>query len=291
MYNVCIFMSVYNGEKYLKRQLESLFAQKYVNIDIIIRDDGSTDHSIKLIEDFNSKKIKIYKGKNLGYAKSFWLLLDTSSDYDYFAFCDQDDIWMEDKLISAIKVLSTIDGPALYTSDVISVNENEKVLKKNAFGIRNKLNYKESLIKNVSPGCTFVFNNNLKELLSKYDGFMISHDWTTYIIANAVGTVIFDPNPHIYYRLHSNNSIGINSSYERLKKRFERLIKSDQINTRSKVAKNILLNYSDLMNEKDRNLTYIFSNCSSNILYKFKILKYKEFRKLDFIFMLILGRI
>lgn len=291
MYKVCILMSTYNGEKYIKEQIETLLNQIGVEINILIRDDGSTDRTVEIIKGVQSKYITLIEGNNLGFAQSFWSLLKNDDQFDYYAFCDQDDIWFNDKIISAIKVLDGYEGPALYTSDVITVDENGCIISNNGFGVSGILNYKEALLKSILPGCTFVFNRKLKKQLEKYEGFMISHDWTTYIIASALGEVFFDNISHIYYRIHENNTIGINSYWLNIKKKVHRLIRPKKKNTRSEVAKNIYKYFAELMSSQNKYITYLFATCSENKVSALKILRIKEYRKIDFIFMLLLRRI
>lgn len=291
MYRVCVLMSTYNGEKYIKRQLETLLKQKEVDIHILIRDDGSKDNTVEIVKNLKSSRIDLFEGTNLGYAQSFWSLLKIDNDFDYYAFCDQDDIWFEDKIISAINLLKCIEGPTLYTSDVITVDVNENIIKKNSFGVIKTLNYAESLIKSVLPGCTFVFNKQLKEKMSIYDGFIISHDWTAYIVANALGQVVFDYNPHIYYRIHENNTIGVNNPLLDTKKKFIRLFNPKQTNTRSKVAKNIYQYYSGFMSAENKELTKAFSEYPSSIRAIKRLLSIKEYQRADFILMLVLRRV
>ena len=210
---IAILMSTYNGEKYIRNQLDSLLKQKDVNIEIIIRDDGSKDNTVKIIKEYINKNdnIKLIgDNKNLGYAYSFWYILRNIDDkYDYYAFCDQDDIWDEKKIISAIKKIEKYENiPALYTSRVVSVNNDMEVINENTFSCNRVLNKYESFQKSVVPGCVFVFNRQAKQLVSVYNGYLESHDWATYAIVNSFGKVVYDNNSYIKYRIHDNNAIG-----------------------------------------------------------------------------------
>ena len=101
---VVILISTYNGEKYLAEQLDSLLNQTYQNIKIFIRDDGSKDKTIDIIKEYQKKSEKIFltEGKNIGFINSFFELLKLSNNADYYAYCDQDDVWMEDKIERAV---------------------------------------------------------------------------------------------------------------------------------------------------------------------------------------------
>ena len=127
-----VLLSTYNGELYIAEQLDSLLRQTVIdNMKIIIRDDGSTDSTLKIIEEYKSKNSNIifYRGENLKPAKSFWHLLQNCDEADYFAFCDQDDVWDEDKLEVAINQLKEHDDvPALYFSDARVVDSELNLL-------------------------------------------------------------------------------------------------------------------------------------------------------------------
>ena len=106
MKKVIVVISTYNGEKHIERQLDSIFEQIGVDIQVLIRDDCSKDNTIevvqKYVQDHPQNKIKIIKGRNVGFAKSFWLGLSICGDADFYAFSDQDDVWKPNKLIRCI---------------------------------------------------------------------------------------------------------------------------------------------------------------------------------------------
>ena len=108
MRNILVLMSTYNGEKYLKEQIDSILAQKNVEVTIQVRDDGSTDGTIRILEEYQKcGKLNWYSSTNMGPAKSFLdLVYNAPLKYDYYAFCDQDDYWKEDKLYKAIETVS-----------------------------------------------------------------------------------------------------------------------------------------------------------------------------------------
>ncbi|MGN1299255.1 MAG: glycosyltransferase [Candidatus Scatovivens sp.] len=246
-----ILLSTYNGEKYLRDQLDSLLLQK--NIDILIRDDGSTDNTISILKEYSNlhKNISYYSGDNLGYAKSFWQLLKQKDDYEYYAFCDQDDIWLEGKIeraITLIKEETKENEPVLYTSNVICINNSKEIISKKVFEGK-VLNKYECLQKSILPGCTFVFNNKAQSLLKQYDGFMESHDWATYIIINYFGQVLYDKESYIYYRIHENNTLGIQTKLQKIKLKLKRFFKKSKC-TRSKFAKDFYSCYYEKIPSK-----------------------------------------
>lgn len=252
---VAVLLSSYNGEKYICEQLDSLLEQCNIDLDILIRDDGSKDATVNIIKRYANKykNIKLLNDErgNLGYAYSFWQLLTNSSDdYDYYAFCDQDDIWKENKLINAIKKLETYtETPTLYTSRVISINNSMQVLSEDTFKYDGVLNKYESFQKSMFPGCVFVFNNKAKTLLNRYNGFMESHDWATYAIINSFGKIIYDNNSYVNYRIHELNTIGHKSNLKMTIEKIKRFFSKSK-NTRSKFAKNFYETYESEIEDK-----------------------------------------
>lgn len=108
MEQIQVLMSTYNGEKYLKVQLDSLLKQTWQNVQILIRDDGSTDRTVEILEKYakEHENISFYAGSNLGVIQSFFhLLRHSSQEAEYYAFADQDDYWMPEKLERAVTML------------------------------------------------------------------------------------------------------------------------------------------------------------------------------------------
>lgn len=107
MLKVNILMSTYNGEKYIEEQIQSILNQEEVIIKLYIRDDGSTDNTVKIIESFNKENIVLFKMSNIGWKKSFLELtkLVEYHDDEYYAFSDQDDVWKKNKISIAINYL------------------------------------------------------------------------------------------------------------------------------------------------------------------------------------------
>ncbi|WIV18850.1 glycosyltransferase family 2 protein [Paenibacillus polygoni] len=215
--NIQILLSTYNGEKYLEEQLDSLLTQKNVNIHILIRDDGSKDNTVFILHKYASEypsKISVTTGSNLGVKQSFYELLSiASSEYDYYAFCDQDDVWLSNKLSNAVQKLQEIKNePGMYCSSTQMVNEQLEPIKVWPTKPRKKLSLYNSLIENTCVGCTIVLNPEASKLIKQNPpeimDNMIMHDWWMYLTISALGKVVFDTNPGILYRQHQNNVLG-----------------------------------------------------------------------------------
>jgi len=210
---VNILLSTYNGKKYIHEQIKSLYSQKNCEIQLLVRDDGSSDTTLSELQEIQLKNSEIITGKNIGVVKSFFYLLENSyNDSEYYAFCDQDDFWHEKKLSSAIFILEQQDElPAMYCSRLNIVDENLNFLHMSK--IPKNLNFQNAIINNIVTGCTIVLNKKARDLLiSKLPEKALMHDWWIYLVISSHGKIIYDETPHIDYRQHSNNVVGMQSS-------------------------------------------------------------------------------
>ena len=108
---VLVLMSTYNGEQYLQQQIDSIITQKNVDVELLVRDDGSTDKTIDILKDYQQKGLlSYYAGENLKPQLSFLHLLRHAPECKYYAFADQDDVWLEDKLSSGIEAICSHDS-------------------------------------------------------------------------------------------------------------------------------------------------------------------------------------
>ena len=208
-----VLLSSFNGERYIRAQLDSLLAQSLEGVEILVRDDGSVDGTRAILAEYAERgTLCWYTGENLGLARSFWRLLQDADDADYYAFCDQDDVWDAEKLETAVSALALLDPakPALYCGNVRVTDAAMHVLAEHM--VRPApADYPHALLRNLAPGCTQVFNRAARELLRRYDAERLGielHDWTAYQLVACFGSVVYDPEPHMYYRQHGDNAIG-----------------------------------------------------------------------------------
>lgn len=206
---ILVLMSTYNAEKYLAEQIKSLKEQRNICLDILCRDDGSTDNTIHIL---TSLGINFYTGNNIGPAKSFMDLIEKCSDsYDYYAFCDQDDYWYPDKLKVATDHLGAEQRrPMLYYSAVDVTNENLELLYKSFKNIPSSLS-EIAFSCGIMQGCTQVFNKQLLLQLKRHKPNSIAmHDYYITLVCKFLnGKFIADNNPQIAYRQHGSNTLGI----------------------------------------------------------------------------------
>lgn len=220
MRKVAVLMSTYNGEKYLREQIDSILNQIDVDISLYIRDDGSSDGTIAILEEYRKKNNNFffYVGPNKRSCGSFLELLNREYQEDFFAFADQDDVWKHDKLISAISQIEVADDaclvPVMYHSNLDIVDENLLFYRlSHPKPLITKYKY-QPFIENLSTGCTVVFNKKAYELARKYrvDSYSM-HDAYMFTLCSVFGKVVYDFSSHIKYRQHSNNVVGTNLRY------------------------------------------------------------------------------
>lgn len=214
---VQVMLSVYNGAAFLAEQLDSLAGQSLAQWTLSWRDDGSSDDSPAIMQRFAESRLPGQVRRvperlhHLGTGKSFFTLLAEPSDAELFAFCDQDDIWMPDKLERAANALSSVpaDQPTLYCSRQILVDVGLKRLGLSP-RLRQEPNFRNALAQNIASGCTLVMNKAARAaVLAAPLPQGVLHDWWSYLIVTGVGgAVLFDPHPSILYRQHPNNVIG-----------------------------------------------------------------------------------
>lgn len=237
---IAVMMSTYNGGEYIKEQLESILNQKLKNseIEIFIRDDGSTDNTVFLLQDYfnRDKRIHLIKGNNIGYVASFFALanfLKNNKDmFQYYAFSDQDDFWDKDKLQIAIDRIEEIkmNKPILYSSVSRIVDEKLQFIRISKYP-RRKVCFYNTAIQTYAAGHTYVFNRALLEKMSPSlnPKMIYGHDSYFANIAAITGVILFDPVPHASYRQHNKNQLGTSSNniLQWSKSRFARVLKGD----------------------------------------------------------------
>lgn len=210
---VTVLMSTYNGSQFLQQQLNSLYEQTYPNIKILVRDDGSTDTTRELLasEQLKGAIEQLDAQDNLGATGSFFTLLRHAAQTKtaYVAFCDQDDVWLANKIEQAVSMLAEVsDRPALYCSRLEIVDEQLQPLELSAKP--RKIGFGNALVENIAVGCTMVLNRKAIDLLCQQTlpHQVYVHDWWCYLVVACFGEVVFDDNALIKYRQHGGNAIG-----------------------------------------------------------------------------------
>lgn len=239
MSSVLILLSTYNGHLYLREQLDSLYNQTGVDFHLLVRDDGSTDNTIDILNEYKEKyhNVTILKGKNIKAIRGFYALinyaLEEMPNYDYYAFCDQDDVWEKGKLSSAISAIrSRGNKNSLYFCAATYVDAQLNYIGDKT--IKDKGNYRSCIIRNNSLGCTIVTNNTFFIECAKASysfqtshtmGYIPYHDvWFYSYACCKQAELIYDSTSHILYRQHSSNvTIAAKGWFERYRLSYKSL--------------------------------------------------------------------
>ena len=227
MEEVLVLMSTYNGERFLDEQLASVFAQEGVSVSVLVRDDGSTDGTCRILESWKqAHRLDYMRGDNVGPARSFFLLLQQAPSSRYYAFADQDDVWYAQKLRRAVDGIahqqtSAADGiarhqtPCLYFANV-DLTDAQGGFKQRSLPDTLHLTKQNALIESFASGCTMVFNDALRQTVCRHiPDENVYHDRWLYLTAMFIGTVVYDGTPVMGYRQHGGNQVGTQTAQEK----------------------------------------------------------------------------
>lgn len=218
---VAIVMAVYNGEQYLDAQIQSILAQTYENWQLFISDDYSKDSSLQIVQKYIKAEPRIHlvlEGKRYGNAQDHFmaLLREVVGKYDYYMFCDQDDVWDSNKVQLEVEASekTSREKPVLVATDLRVVREDLSVIS-DSFARYSNLSpttaqFGNLLIENFVTGCTVLINNSLATLAADtpVGTYMVMHDWWLALIAKGLGQLVYLPIATISYRQHGDNSLG-----------------------------------------------------------------------------------
>lgn len=227
---IAIAMSVFNGEKYIVDQIESILSQRGVVVRLYIRDDGSTDSTYALIEGGYSgdDRVKFYQGENMGACQSFLDVIfhyDAIKEYEYLGFSDADDVWVSSKLQRSVDALEIMkNGAAGVVTKLDIVDENLDFISVSKTPPRG-LNFENSLIETVASGASILLNKSASKILMEYrPKKAVMHDAWVYMLVSAFGEWSYLDFPSIKYRQHGGNVFGAGHSLaEKLKARMLRV--------------------------------------------------------------------
>lgn len=271
-----ILLATYNGEKYLGEQIDSIISQSYDAWRLIIRDDGSSDGTLSVINDYLVKyphKITFIKDEinSTGATNNFSVLL-THSDGDYIMFCDHDDIWLPEKIMVTRNKMKALeeqygkDIPLLVHTDLKVVDEHLNVLS-DSFRKFQNLNphtakhLNRIIVQNVVTGCSLMINKKLKDILNPIPEGVIMHDWWIAITACAFGKIGYINESAILYRQHKRNEVGAREwgiGYI-LKMLLKKNLRENILNTQRQ-AGIFFERYKNLLTREDGEMINIYAN-------------------------------
>ena len=211
--HVVVLMSTYNGQTYLKEQLDCIFNQTFSGeITVLIRDDGSTDDTETVALSYpqtQNRKIIFLKEHNVGPQRSFLELIRLAPQVQYYFFADQDDVWDVDKIEVAVDAMSQLDIPVSYCSNFRHTHMDLTIYEKQALTAEPNFSPLSIIFYNQIPGCVMGFNWELMVLMKQMElQDVMMHDSMALSLAAACGKVIYDPIPRISHRIHASNVVG-----------------------------------------------------------------------------------
>lgn len=291
MNKIAVVMSTFNGEKYVAQQIDTILRQEGVEVQLFVRDDGAKDHTMEILANCakshgNLHIVNKTENENLGVTKSFNAALREALAFDerieYFAFSDQDDCWLPQKLKTGINAImrSKNKKGAMYYSNLIFADE-----QLNQIGREHRPfydDYLEILWKSPASGCTMVFNRNLLNYWAKYDAnIQCLHDGWLYRLAKCIGSdMYFGEDSHILYRQHAHNVVGqegrivINASTRNILGAIQRRLKPRQ-HCYQKDIREIFRVARDDMPDDNVGKTMIVLNYNKSLKYKWRMLNFE----------------
>lgn len=296
--SVQILLATYNGGKFLREQLDSLFNQTFQDFTILIRDDGSTDNTLQIIEEYQQKysaKIIILKDdkQNVGATQNFNLLLEKSSG-DYIFFCDQDDVWLNEKMEFSLKKIQSLEDkdnrtPCMVYSDMKAIDEEGNIVAESVWQqLRLHPKYftlNRLLAQNIPHGCTMVINKAMRNLAFPIPKDAILHDHWMALLAVTTGKFVAVETPLVLLRNHSENVTRKKTSFTDKLNRFAGnfLSKAEYeyfIKIRTTQAKALLENHQNHLNKLQIETIQHFIQLESTRGFSRKklFLQYKFFR-------------
>ena len=287
---VNILLTTYNGEHFLSEQIDSILKQTHSNIKILARDDGSTDNTVKILNEYQDKypdKFQIIptSSKNAGAAMNFFTLI-SYADAPYIMFCDQDDYWLPEKISKSLFELKEMESefgkqmPLLVHTNLKVVDQNLRLIHPSFWeysGIKpenTRLN--RLLVQNVITGCTVIFNRCLANLCQTIPDNLLMHDWWLGLITSAIGEIRHIEEPTVFYRQHYKNAVGAKASIKSLSELNKKIVTTF---TRPKgylpdyihQAENLFFIFQDHLPDKNKEILKNFINLKDQNFFQKRI--------------------
>jgi glycosyltransferase involved in cell wall biosynthesis len=219
---IAILMATYNGEKYLREQIDSLLAQTCQDWHLYMHDDGSKDNTLSILREYTERyadrmTLMDYPSQG-GACKNFMSMLERV-EAPYYMFCDQDDIWLPEKITASLEVmrqamLNEGNNPVIVNTDLIVVDEAMRIIHPSLWQYENIHHefpkcFSDYAALNVVTGCTMLFNNRVKDIIRKpYDKAVMHDTWITLCTIASGGILCNVEKPTILYRQHGSNTLG-----------------------------------------------------------------------------------
>lgn len=268
MPNVVILMSTWNGMTYLPEQMASLAAQDFAgHLRLLVRDDGSSDGTVAFLRDYPGLDVTVIEGENIGARRSFYELLRLAREIegDFFALCDQDDVWKKDKIARAITSLPEGE-PALYASSLDLVRADLSPMGH----VRHKSDqsFRATLFMNFVTGCTCVMNRRFIDYMTLPDNpdNTVMHDWWLATLATTGPKIVYDTTSGILYRQHGSNQAGLKKGWRNALTKIRRLVRSGVRTSRFDHMAEFLKTSRHLLGAPEAQMTEDFLRARTNPL-------------------------
>ena len=315
--HVMVLMSTYNGEVYLREQLDSILRQDGVHVHLMIRDDGSTDHTCDILAEYAGRYDNIeWEGQeNVGFFRSFSALVRMALDRktieeadqttppcghpsysggEFYAFADQDDIWMPNKLKTACRFLENLrkeerekrkeergkrkeEVPMLFSSNSLFMDDHMNIM--GSFHKETPHYTKQNvMIYPTEQGCSMVFNRRALELYDTHPPRNAWHDRWMCLICNFLGQTVYCQSPLFYYRIHGGNMIGKKQDlWARIMDDIKFFFTSDAKNWQ--MVEEFYQAYRPELSEEDLKILHVFLNYKGSLKHKWKIMTAPEYQR------------
>lgn len=264
-YKVHILMATYNGEKYIKSQIDSILKQTYKNIKLFVLDDGSTDSTVEILEKYEEQgKINIVRADNhLGYPYSYFELLKRCGDADFYGFSDQDDVWHPRKIERAMEMLSSADNskPQLYFSAFEYADKDLNVMEKSPQP-PEKIKFVDTFFQCFMWGFSVVFNEKMRQkYVAKLPESIEASDYWLHMLCGAFGEFHYDKRICAKHRRHGDNHSQDTTSFWKFQLwRFKYFFKENQFKGYHEMLKQFYKYYSKELPENQRKLLWLFQS-------------------------------
>ena len=253
---VKVLMSSFNGEKYIRQQLDSILYQKGVNVRCLVRDDGSQDGTVEIIKEY-----------------------EESGDADYYSFSDQDDVWMEEKLAKCVGHLNPeANVPEMCFCNSVLVTENLEPIR-NWFDKEDIMPHEiyRRALESMAAGCTIVFNKQARDAFLKGNCEKLDiHDFWIYVLCSFLGEVYYESTPLTNYRQHKDNIIGNKNDFKTVWRNRVKQLKRIT-HRREVIVSELIKNFGNIISEKDVKKLLPLRDYRKNILFRFKLLFSKDY--------------
>lgn len=281
MDRVVVVMSTYNGDRFLERQISSIFAQHNVDVYCYVRDDGSTDATCKILNRLKLKfkeKLMLDFGENLGWRRSFLEALSHAPEADYYAFSDQDDVWDVHKLEKCISLARECDSglPVLVHCNKTKVDVNLNSLSRQQEKTPTPPSLEWAMLNGYVQGCSALFNRECKTLACRhFPDKSIAFDYWIGLIPFLFGKVLFCDEPLLKHVMHDRNVSTAQNLFLNQARKARRLFQENHF---PNVSADLLEYYSDLLSDDQRMFLEKMASARHSRSAAIFLLKNKKFR-------------